>query len=138
MIGRRGNGRAGRAHDARAFLSVALAYAFLLQTLLSLALFTQHSMAAATPDAAFFLCHGSDAGVPDPERGERQNTARLAAPCAFCAFATSGTAALPPDVKVLPLVRSFALLAQPEAPAFTPPASARSTTRLSQGPPATA
>lgn len=124
--------------------ALAMAYVFVLQTVLALSLSTAHaSRAALAPDPAQNLCLAAGHDPGDNSAGERQASGKTppgkivpAAPCALCAFA--GTGFTPPTVAdFVPLDRAFLRVTNATARVFALRSPAP-TPRLSQGPPRTA
>ncbi|MFG1396034.1 DUF2946 family protein [Roseixanthobacter pseudopolyaromaticivorans] len=118
--------------------ALAMAYVFVLQTVLALSLFTAHTTRAAlAADPAQILClasheSGDDTGGEHPTSGKTVPVAS----CALCAFAGAGFDA-PPAAEFVPLDRAFMRVTTASERAFAVRSPAP-TPRLSQGPPRTA
>ncbi|MFG1428953.1 DUF2946 family protein [Roseixanthobacter glucoisosaccharinicivorans] len=125
--------------------ALAMAYVFVLQTVLALSLSTAHvSRAALAADPAQILCLASHEAVEAPggAKGDAKGGDHPAgksvpvASCALCAFAGAGFDA-PSAADFVPLARAFQRITNATERVFALRSPA-STPRLSQGPPRTA
>ncbi|OYZ81986.1 MAG: hypothetical protein B7Y12_05400 [Rhizobiales bacterium 24-66-13] len=124
--------------------ALAMAYVFVLQTVLALSLSTAHaSRTALAPDPTQILCLAAGHDGGDNSAGERQASGKIPPgktvppeSCALCAFA--GTGFIPPTLAdFVPLDRAFLRVTNATEWTFALRSPAP-TPRLSQGPPRTA
>jgi Protein of unknown function (DUF2946) len=119
-------------HRGKPWIAVAVAYAVVLQVLLTSVLVSQNAAALTSPDVEHFgvICFGNGADADD--QGKSNHDARHE--CCILCTGTVGPTVLPQRVEI-PFVTydgermSYAVAAQ------TAPISPHPTPRLSQGPP---